>query len=172
MKNSTNSKLNKISIGVSVYIDSNIFIYDATGHVRYSPACKDFLKRIEKGELQGITSAITLIEVLQKLILIEVGERENIDIGQALRRIKQTPEVLAAVDKPIEVVNKIEKIRNLKIVPLTSEIVSSAKDCCRTGYLMSIDSVHVATMKAYGIKNIATNDADFERVDFLVVWKP
>lgn len=172
MKSSTNSKLNEISLGASVYVDSNIFIYDATGHIKYSAACKDFLKRIEKGELQGITSAITLSEVLQKLILIEVGERENIGIGQALRHIKQKPEILASLDKPIDAINKIEKIRNLRIVPLTNEIAASAKDYVKSTYLMSIDSVHVATMKAHGIKNIATNDSDFERVDFLKVWKP
>ncbi len=38
--------------------------------------------------------------------------------------------------------------------------------------LLPNDALHVATMKRYGIKNIATNDPDFERVKWLKVWKP
>ena len=37
---------------------------------------------------------------------------------------------------------------------------------------MSNDAIHVATMKRYGITNIATNDPDFERVGGIKVWKP
>ncbi|MCK4736385.1 MAG: PIN domain-containing protein [Methanophagales archaeon] len=38
--------------------------------------------------------------------------------------------------------------------------------------LMSNDAIHVATMKQHGITNIATNDPDFERVEWIKVWKP
>ena len=34
------------------------------------------------------------------------------------------------------------------------------------------DAINVATMKRYGITNIATNDPDFERVNWVKVWKP
>ena len=39
-------------------------------------------------------------------------------------------------------------------------------------WLMATDAFHVATMKRYGITNIATNDPDFERVEWIKVWKP
>ncbi|MCK4734821.1 MAG: PIN domain-containing protein [Methanophagales archaeon] len=38
--------------------------------------------------------------------------------------------------------------------------------------LLTNDAFHVATMKRYGITNIATNDPDFERVNGTKVWKP
>ena len=38
--------------------------------------------------------------------------------------------------------------------------------------LLTNDAFHVATMKRYGITNIATNDPDVERVEWLKVWKP
>lgn len=38
--------------------------------------------------------------------------------------------------------------------------------------LLPNDALHLATMKRYGITNIATNDGDFERVPWLNVWKP
>jgi len=39
-------------------------------------------------------------------------------------------------------------------------------------WLMATDAFHVTTMKRYGITNIATNDPDFERVEWINVWKP
>ena len=43
---------------------------------------------------------------------------------------------------------------------------------CDTDFLSSFLKGHVATMKRQGITNIATNDPDFERVEWLKVWKP
>ena len=37
---------------------------------------------------------------------------------------------------------------------------------------MAINAFHVTVMKKSGIKNIVTFDKDFERVDFIRVWKP
>jgi predicted nucleic acid-binding protein len=37
---------------------------------------------------------------------------------------------------------------------------------------MAMDSAHLAIMKINGLTNLATNDADFERIPYLKVWKP
>jgi predicted nucleic acid-binding protein len=39
-------------------------------------------------------------------------------------------------------------------------------------WLLATDAFHVATMKRYEITNIATNDPDFERVEWITVFKP
>jgi len=44
-----------------VYIDANIFIYNATGHPNYGEKCKEFLRRVERKELKGITSTLTIV---------------------------------------------------------------------------------------------------------------
>jgi len=38
--------------------------------------------------------------------------------------------------------------------------------------LLSTDAIHAATMKMEGLSILATNDRDFERVDWLNLWKP
>ncbi|VUT24993.1 MAG: PIN domain protein [Candidatus Methanolliviera sp. GoM_oil] len=38
--------------------------------------------------------------------------------------------------------------------------------------LLTNDAFHVTTMKKYGITNIARNDPDFERVEWIKIWKP
>ena len=47
MKNS----LNNLPDGTFVYVDSNIFIYDATNHPKYAASCSVLLDRIESGEI-------------------------------------------------------------------------------------------------------------------------
>ncbi len=38
--------------------------------------------------------------------------------------------------------------------------------------LLTSDAFHIATMKQNGIRHIATNDSDFDSVEFLTIWKP
>jgi len=48
--------------GSRVFIDANIFIYHFT-HTSLTAACTKFLQRVEVGDIEGITSVITLAEV-------------------------------------------------------------------------------------------------------------
>ena len=56
---------------------------------------------------------------------------------------------------------------------LTSELeVEECYKAIKDYALLTNDAFHVATMKGHGITNIATNDSDFERVEWIKVWKP
>lgn len=70
------------------------------------------------------------------------------------------------------VLDKIECMHNFKVIELTPAIFAYARGCMKKYKLMSNDAVQVATCKVHKIENIATNDNDFERVNFLKVWKP
>jgi len=59
----------------------------------------------------------------------------------------------------------------IKILQLGEEISKLSFDLSKEYGLLPKDAIHTASCKYYDIKNIATNDSDFERVDFLKVWK-
>ncbi|RLG23263.1 hypothetical protein DRN76_05630 [Methanosarcinales archaeon] len=61
---------------------------------------------------------------------------------------------------------------NLEIVSFSDLIFEKALRFMKQHRLMSNDAVHLATMKRYRVTNIATNDRDFEQVEWLKVWKP
>jgi len=61
---------------------------------------------------------------------------------------------------------------NLEIVNLLVPMFVVVLESMKRYRLMSNDAIHVATIKKHGISNIATNDPDFERVEWLKVWKP
>jgi len=172
MRSSTNFELDDIKTGASVYLDSNIIIYDATDHLQYGKSCRNFLKRIEMGEISAITSSLTLTETLHKLIIIDLCEIKGIKAWKALRLIKDNPKVLGELREPYIAIDKMQNLPNLKIVSLTPQIAEMCKDFVKTYLLMSNDSVHLATMQTYGIKNLASNDSDFERVDWINLYKP
>ena len=155
-----------------VYIDANIFIYDATEHVNYGKPCKAFLHRLERNELTGITSTLTINEVLHRLTLIELSEKEAIGPRDVVRLIKENPSVLAKASNSYRFIEKMHDLSHLEIVPYSKEIVFLAETLAQMYFLMSNDASHVATMKTHGIHDIATNDPDFERVDGITIWRP
>jgi len=56
-----------------------------------------------------------------------------------------------------------------------SFIPSNAKvlfEISREYSLLSSDAYIASFAKRYGMTNIATNDSDFERVEWIKVWKP
>ena len=155
-----------------VYIDANIFIYDATGHPNYGEKCKEFLRRVERKELKGITSTLTINEVLHRLTIIELAEKEDVKPREVIRLIKETPSVLTKASNSFTFIEKMRELTNLDFATYTREIAFLAETVAKKYFLLSNDATHVATMKTRGIRDIATNDPDFERAEGIKVWKP
>ncbi|HDN81989.1 MAG TPA: PIN domain-containing protein, partial [Methanomicrobia archaeon] len=63
-------------------------------------------------------------------------------------------------------------LSGLKILSVDSKIALDSIDIAEKYNLLTADAIHVTTCRFYNIKNIATKDKDFGRVDFLKVWKP
>ena len=164
-------RLEAIQNNTKVFIDTNILLYDITGHPTHGKPCKRFLKKIENIEIEGSTSVVVLNELLHKLILGEVSKKKGLTLPQSMGYIKKNPDVITSL-KAYDFLDKIECMQNLKIMELTPAIFTFARGYMKKYKLMSNDAVHVATCKVHNIENIATNDRDFKRIDFLKVWKP
>ena len=167
MKNS----LNNLPSGTIVYVDSNIFIYDTTTHPKYANSCSLFLDRVESGEITGVTSVLSINETVHKLSIIELSSKLKKKPVLIIHLIKKNPSLLDDLETPFVAVESIMNM-NLEIVNLFVTIFIEALEFMKRYRLMSNDAIHVATMKRHGITNIATNDPDFKRVEWLKVWKP
>ena len=82
-------KLDALMPDEKVFIDANIFLYSAFKHPVLGNKCKDFLVRIEKGEIIGNTSDYALNEVFHKLMIAEVVKKFKKTAKQAIRLIKK-----------------------------------------------------------------------------------
>ena len=155
-----------------IFIDANIFIYYATEHPRFADSCEDIIQRMEKREINGITSIFVLNEVLHKMMILEVCKKYDKTMGQAVGYLKKSPKIVSTLSNTRKNIREITNIAGLKIIEVPSQLFEKAVEFSWKYGLLTTDAFHVATMEQYGIEEIATFDKDFERVEFLTIWKP
>ena len=69
-------------------------------------------------------------------------------------------------------INNIEQIENLSIAGVGVDIMRLSLELSRRYGLLSNDAIHSATMQKKGISTLASNDRDFERVEWVRLWRP
>ena len=164
--------LNKSERSTTVFIDANIFLYEIFDHWKYNSSCRKFLDCVNSGEYSGVISVLICNEVFHRVMIAEVVEQYNIEPKYAVKHLKKNWEIMKRLNKAWDVIVNIRQIKNLKIVEIDIEVLEFALGYSKKYGLLSNDAIHLATMEKYGLTNIATNDSDFERVDWIKVWKP
>lgn len=162
-------KLKGIQRSSKVFIDSNIITYHLSGHSIFGGASRNFLKDVERGEYESYVNDVVLSEVLLNFIKSELFRLRGIKPHRVVREIKRDPSLIGLVN--FDAVTKLFENLRVEILPVEYKCKELVEFI--SGYfLLPNDALHVATMKRYGITNIATNDPDFERVGWIKVWKP
>jgi len=65
--------LYEIEEGQRVFIDANIFVYHFSQGSRFNKSCTDFLSRVEKTEIHGVTSTAIIQEATHRLMMCEAS---------------------------------------------------------------------------------------------------
>ena len=136
-----------------VGLDTSIFIYHLEDHPRYGPVTADLLSTLEKGGFQGVTSYLTLMEILLK----PKGEGK-------LEAIRDYEFYLTTFP-------------NLSFVSIGLEVARRAADL-RAGYrLRPPDAIQLAAALVHGATAFLTNDKKLKSVNELKVlilddWLP
>ena len=99
-------------------------------------------------------------------------EKQNQNPKQAVRYLKENPEEVKNLSAAPSAIEKILEIENLKIARAGVEIMRLSLDFSKRYGLLSSDAIHLATMQEEEITALASNDSDFERVEWLTLWKP
>jgi len=123
-----------------VFIDVNVPMYAAGGESSYKTPCQQVLRAVAVGEIEGVTDAEALQEILYRYSLI--GKREQArKVFDAFRR------ALGA------------------ILPITEQDVLLARYLHEMYDIRPRDLVHAAVMLNAGITEICSADADFDRIE-------
>jgi len=150
-----------------IYVDANIFLFSAFKHPLYGDVCKEFLLRMEG---YACTSDYSLNEIFHKLMIAETSKKFAIRPKEVIFFIKKNPTIISELK---EIWEEMELIAESKI-----QIISDGKlfpdfiETSKSYNLMATDAMIIEIMKRNGLKDIATNDGDFERIEGLTVWKP
>jgi predicted nucleic acid-binding protein len=157
-----------------IFIDANIFTYFLTNHPKYGNNCMKLLERIENGKLIAHISPLVIDEV-SYVLMIQKGKELTgiIDINNVKRSIPKIWEkTLEPVEKFYEYLEYLSSLGSLKVLNLDYSISKTALMISKEYGLFPRDALHAACCKAYGIPDIATNDRDFENLEWLNIWKP
>ena len=161
---------NALSPGATVFIDANIFLYKILEHWKYAQPCTELLKDVNCGKYSGVISVFVCNEIFHRVMFAELFKEHNIEAKHAIKYLKDNPDVLKELWAPGEAIKNIEQIENLKILGVGKDALDLALEFSQKYGLLSTDAMHAATMKIEGLRILATNDQDFERVDWLRLW--
>lgn len=164
-------RLSDISTGSDVFIDTNIFFYQIVKHPTFWRSCEVFLQRVMTEDLQGFTSVVVLNELLYKLVLAEVAQRQGLADHQAYGFIKQNPRLLRHL-QAYESLDKLEAIPNLHVVEVKAADFTQSRNLMKKYQLLPSDALHLAVMQYHEINHLASNDAAFRQVKRIKVYLP
>jgi predicted nucleic acid-binding protein len=160
-----------IRAGASVFVDANVFVYNFGPDPSFGPPSRGLLERIEAGDVKGYTSTHVLHDVAHRLMTLEACQTFGwpySGIGQRLRRhpldIQKLHQFRQALDEILAI--------GVQVLPISAEQVLLAGDLSCTCGLLSGDALILAVMQNHGVTNLASSDADFDRVSELTRYTP
>ena len=128
-----------------VGLDTSIFIYHLEDHPRYAPVTEIIFHSLEEGRNRGITSFLTLMEIL----------------------VKPKVEELLEVARDYEYY--LTTFPNLTLFPFELEIARKASDLRAVSRFKTPDAIQLATALHHGATGFLTNDRMFEKVSVLEI---
>jgi predicted nucleic acid-binding protein len=108
---------------------------------------------------------------MHRLMVAEVIEKYDIEPRGAVRFLKENAEVIPTLEKCENAIEKIPQF-GVKVLLVTIEAVFQSRELRKQYLLMTNDSLNLYVMRSNQLYDIATNDPDFKRVEWIKVWKP
>jgi predicted nucleic acid-binding protein len=156
--------------GESIFLDANPLVYHFAPHPTLGVPCTDLIRRIENKVIVAYTSTHMLSEVAHNLMTYESSQRFGWP-SKVVERLKQQP---AQIQKLAAFRQAIEKVpqHGIQVLTIPADFVAAAAAVSIQYGLLSNDALPVALMQANGLTNLASNDADFDRVPGLTHYAP
>jgi predicted nucleic acid-binding protein len=98
--------LSDVPKGTNTYIDANIFLFIAFKEEHFEES-KNFLKRVNKKEVNGFISIVVLDEVLFKLIQAEASVTFKIPLHATVQFLKKNSDKIQELTKCWNALEKI-----------------------------------------------------------------
>ncbi|HJT35458.1 MAG TPA: PIN domain-containing protein [Pirellulales bacterium] len=160
-----------IPAGASLFIDANTFVYHFTPHPVFRPACEKLIERIELRELTAFTSTHVLTDLAHRMMTIEAIRRNGWPSAGIVRRLRKHPDEIKRLALFRQVIDEIPLL-GIQVLVSSAASISSAAALSQQHGLLSGDALIAAIMQQVGLSQLASHDADFDRVPGLVRYAP
>ena len=157
--------------GDKVFLDANTLVYHFTRDPVYGPACSQLLQRIENQEVCGLTSTHVLTETAHRIMTIEAIGAFGWPVAGVAQRLRRHPGQIQSLTGFRQAVERILQSQ-IQVVTIPMGLVAAGAKLSQLTGLLSNDALIVAIMQVNGLTNIASNDADFDRVPGITRYAP
>lgn len=157
--------------GESLFVDANVFVYALGPDPSFGPPCGDLLRRIEQSDVKGSISSHVLHDVAHRLMTLEACQTFGWPYSGIGPRLRRHPLEIQKLHKFHQALEEILGI-GMQVLPVSAEHVLLAADLSRMHGLLSGDALILAVMQSRGITNLASSDADFDRVAGITRYAP
>jgi predicted nucleic acid-binding protein len=157
--------------GTRVLIDSNILVYHFQPHPTFGPICQRLIERVERQDIEGITSTSLLGEMAHRLMVIEASALPGWAGTKVLNRLKQQP---AAVQQLSLFQTAVQSVlqSNIRVFAIPAILAGTAAMLSRQHGLLTNDGFILALMQHHKIANLASHDGHFDRVPGITRYAP
>ncbi len=162
---------NGISSGAAIFLDANCLVYAVFNDPRYGPACQRLLERIDNQDIQGFTSAHVLSEMAHRVMTLEAATRFNRSLTGMTNWLRRHPTEVQQLIRHRQAIDEVQ-VSKVQVLPVERIEVSRAADISVACGLLSSDALIVTVMQRHGLYQLASNDADFDRVPGLTRYAP
>jgi predicted nucleic acid-binding protein len=161
----------EIPAGAAIFVDANTFVYYFEPHPVFGPACQQLFLRIENNELEGLTSAQVLSDVVHRVMTQEAASVYSRPMAGMANWLKQHPPEVQRLSRHRLAVDDVS-LMGIQILPVTGSLVSLAADLSQQFGLLTNDALILSVMRHQGLTLLASHDADFDRVPGLTRYTP
>ncbi len=159
-----------LQAGQSLFLDANTLVYHFGPHPVFGSACQQLVQRIKNREVVGFTSTPVLSELAHRLMTMEASALFGWP-SKVVDHLKKNPAAVGQLSKFRQAVAKVPQL-NIQVLTIPEAMVETAAAVSQQTSLLSNDALIVAVMQAHGLTNLASHDADFDRVPSLTRYGP
>src|SRR6266545_2992352 len=157
--------------GSRLFLDANTLVYYFTADLHYGAACLQLIDRVARQEIQGITSAHVVGDVAHRVMTLEAMHAFGLPARGIAPHLRQHPAELQKLTRFRQAVDLVAPM-GIQVVPLDLALVAAATVRSQQYGLLTGDALIVAVMEHHHLTDLASNDADFDRVPGLTRYAP
>jgi predicted nucleic acid-binding protein len=161
----------QIPTGASVFLDANTLVYHFTKDGQYGPACAQLIQRVEQQDVRGFASTHGLADIAHRLMTVEAIQLFGWPIAGITARLRKHRGEIPKLTVYSQSLASLPRLQ-IQVVPVTQTLVEAATSLSRKHELLTGDALVVAVMQQQGLTNIASMDADFDRVPGVMRYAP
>ena len=157
--------------GSFVFLDANTLVYPFAPEPVLGPPCAELLRHVENEELVAFTATHVLSEAAHRMMAIEAIQKFGWPVAGIAQRLRRHPAQVQQLARFRQTVEKVLQSRIQVLAASPASIGVAAAVSQQTG-LLSNDALIVAVMQGQGLTNLASHDADFDRVPGVTRYAP